>query len=162
MLRSAIGLGLTVWFTAVATAAAQPARSGSSDAKASTAPIEIVPPTQHTHDLNSVVFSTDDENRFVASSGDDGVIKLWDVATGRLIRNIVRIDPDNKFWRVKGLSRDGRRLLAYVGGDFKLWDTVSGKEIMTVSEPPDADSVLMSPDGSRIAALRADKTLKLH
>ena len=62
---------------------------------------------------------------------------------------------------MKALARDGRRLLAYVGGDFKVWDTITGKEIVSISDSPDREAVVMSQDGTRIAALRADKTLKL-
>lgn len=130
-------------------------------AKTSALPIEVVPPTRHTQDVNSVVFSKDDENRFVASSGDDGVVKLWDVLTGRLIRNIVRIDPNNKYWRVKALSSDGRRLLGVVADEIKLWDTITGKEIMSVSDLVDNNSVVMSKDGARLATLRADRALKV-
>ena len=120
MLRSAFGVGVTVWFIAAAAATAQPVQSVAPDAKTSTPSIEIVPPTRHSQDVNSLVFSTDDENRFVASSGDDGVIKLWDVlATGRLIRNTVRIDPNNKFWRVKALS------LNTAGGCSHMWAVIS-------------------------------------
>src|SRR5262245_3638358 len=127
-------------------------------------PIEIVPPTQHTLGLNSAVFSHDLEDRFIATSGDDGVIKLWDARTGRLIRNLVRIDPNKKYWRVKSLSSDGRRLLGIVGGEYKVWDTLTGREVLSIPYPSDAgdeDAVFMSRDGSRIAVMRGDKTVKL-
>ena len=47
-------------------------------------PVEIVPPAQHTQGINSSAFSRDNDDRFVATSGYDAVIKLWDVRTGRL------------------------------------------------------------------------------
>jgi WD40 repeat protein len=128
-------------------------------------PVEIVPPTRHSDDINSVVFSNDDDDRFVATSGDDAVIKLWDVKTGRLIRNVVRIDKDNKFWRVTALSKDGRWLLGMVADQYKVWDTLIGREAaaipMASSDRDPENNVHMSPDGSRLAAVRPDKTIKL-
>jgi WD40 repeat protein len=126
--------------------------------------VEIVLPTRHTQGINSVVLSKGDD-RFAASSGFDGVIKLWDVRTGRLIRNVVRIDPNHKYWRVTALSGDGRRLLGAVGSDIKVWDTVSGGEIFGIEDPSDDrtdDSVIMSDDGARIGARFKDRTVKLY
>jgi len=127
-------------------------------------PIEIVPPTQHTQGVNSVVFSNGDDDRFIASSGEDGVIKLWDVRTGRLIRNVVRIDLNNKYWRVKSLSSDGRLLFGVVADQYKVWSTLTGKELASIATgggDHDEDIIYISHDGSRLATPRADKTIKL-
>ena len=127
-------------------------------------PIEIVPPTQHTQGVNSVVFSNGDDDRFIASSGEDGVIKLWDVRTGRLIRNVVRIDLNNKYWRVNSLSSDGRLLFGVVADQYKVWSTLTGKELASIATgggDHDEDIIYISHDGSRLATPRADKTIKL-
>jgi WD40 repeat protein len=141
-------------------------------------PVEIVLTTRHTTEINSVVLSYGDD-RFVASSGDygDHVIKLWDVGTGRLIRNVARIDPGNKYWRVTALSSDGKRLIVPVGSDTKVWDTVSGREILTIPDRANADgsddnpvvrdgangnAVIMSNDGARIAARRNDNNIIIY
>jgi WD40 repeat protein len=137
-------------------------------------PVEIVLPTRHTDNINSVVFSAG-EDRFAASSGDDGVIKLWDVKTGRLIRNVDRIDRNTKFWSVDALSSDGKRLLGRVSGDVKLWDTITGREILTIpssdatgrdiltSPQGDEDNpAIISNDGTRIIATRIDRTATLY
>lgn len=60
------------------------------------------------------------------------MIKLWDVGTGRMIRDIVRIAPRHKFWRVTALSSDGMRLVGTVDGDVRVWDAISGQEIMAI------------------------------
>jgi WD40 repeat protein len=136
-------------------------------AAAQTAPpaprIEIVLPTRHTQAINSVVFSFSDDDRFAASSGDDGVIKLWEVRTGRMIRNVARIDPNNKYWRVTALSSDGKRLLGPVGSDTKVWDAITGREVLSIPDPDDGKAeVTMSADGSRIAARGKDNAVKLY
>jgi WD40 repeat protein len=61
----------------------------------------------------------------------------------------------------KFLSDDGRRLLGAVGEDFKLWDTLTGREILSLLNPPDGGSIVVAKDGGRIAVLRGDKTLKV-
>ena len=60
-----------------------------------TSRVEIVLQAGHTQDITSLVISRGDEDRFVVSSGDDGVVKLWDMKSGRLVRNVARIDPNN-------------------------------------------------------------------
>jgi WD40 repeat protein len=149
----------------VAGAGAQSARPVTDNAAGNRPPdkprVEIVLPTRHTQGINSVAFSADDDDRFAATSGDDGVIKLWDVATGRLIRNVARIDPNLKYWRVTELSSDGRRLTGIAGGDGKVWDTLSGREILTVPDASDGD-LTTSDDGARIAVRGKDNIVKLH
>jgi WD40 repeat protein/uncharacterized caspase-like protein len=139
----------TVAATAPATAPAPPPGN---------LPIEIVPPMPHSGDVNSVVASVD-YDRFVASSGEDGIIKLWDTATGRLIRNVARIDPENKFWRVKRLSGDGQRLLGLVGGDGVVWDTVTGKQIVVVKEVSE-DDIFMNAAGTRVVSRAKDGPIR--
>jgi WD40 repeat protein len=114
---------------------------------------EIVLSTGHAQGITSAVISRGN-GRFAATSGDDGVVKLWDVATGRLIRNVARIDPNTKYWRVRALSGDGKRLTVVTGGIVRVLDTLSGSEILTIGEPPDDDGVVMSNDGARVAVSR--------
>jgi WD40 repeat protein len=121
---------------------------------------EIVLTAGHTQGVNSAVFSFGND-RFAATSGDDGMIKLWSVDTGRLIRNVARIDPNAKYWRVTALSRDGTRLSGVAGGEAKVWDTLSGREIFSLTDPVDDNAVVMSPDGARIAVRGNGKTVKL-
>jgi WD40 repeat protein len=139
------------------------ANAGSLPAPATTAgsanpPVEIVPPLLHGGDINSVVVSFG-QDRFVASSADDGIIKLWDMATGRLIRDVARIDPEDKYWRVQKLSSDGRRLLGVDGGDTVVWDTVTGQRILTV-EGALEEHTFMNPTGTYLVAGFDDKPMR--
>jgi WD40 repeat protein/uncharacterized caspase-like protein len=134
-----------------------PARTG--PATTAELPIEVVPPTLHSGEINSIVMSGGDE-RFVASSGDDGVIKLWDVRTGRLIRNVARVDQERKYWRLKRLSNDGQRLFGYVSGESKVWDTITGKELLSFAVD-DEDAAFMVRSGKRVAIVRPDKSAQV-
>ena len=65
---------------------------------------------------------------------------------------------------MKSLSTDGRRLLGIVASEYKVWNTLTGAEVLAIpagDDTRDDDPVFMSRDGSRIAAMRSDKTVKL-
>ena len=71
---------------------------------------ELILQTGHTRSINAVAFSPD--NRWLASGGKDNVIKIWDLATGNILRtlyghtanvNALVVSPDGKLcpgeWR---------------------------------------------------------------
>lgn len=137
-------------------------------------PIEIVPITPHSSGVKSVAFAPDGAR--VLSADDDGGIKIWDGATGRLLRTIF---ADRSSF---ALSPDGRRVLS---GSFdntmKLWDAATGRLLRTfgTSKPGRsqrlgrltdaenldnvswANAVAFSHDGSRVLSGNGDSTLKL-
>src|ERR1700742_3768085 len=135
--------------------------------------IEIIPPGQHVLGIDSAAISSD--GRLIATDGEDALIKLWDVKTKRFIRNIARIDEEHKFWRVLALSTDGRRVLGLVSGEYKLWDSVSGKELISLDSPPhdgplgpdsndsprEPQFTVMSDDGHAVAGVVDDRKIKL-
>jgi len=64
---------------------------------------ELILQTGHTRSANAVAFSPD--NRWLASGGKDNVIKIWDLATGNVLRtlyghtsnvNALAVSPDGK------------------------------------------------------------------
>jgi WD40 repeat protein/uncharacterized caspase-like protein len=122
-------------------------------------PIEVVPPTMHSFGINSTAISSGDQ-RFVASSGDDHVIKLWDVRTGRLIRNVARIEQEHKYWRIGSLSSDGRRLLGYVSDESKVWDTITGKELLSFANE-DENAAIMTRSGRYVIVKHKDNSLQV-
>src|SRR5262249_111591 len=136
-----------------------PVAAAATAAPAGNLPVEIVPPIPHGGGANSVVVSAY-VDRFAASSGEEGIIKLWDIATGRLIRNVPRIDPELKYWRVRVLSSDGRRLLGIAGGDAVLWDTVTGRQIL-VAKDVSEDDTYMTASGNRVVTRREDQSIRV-
>jgi len=104
-------------------------------------------------DINSLKFSPN--GKYIAG-GLKGVINIWDVKSGKLIKSlkgltnyILALDysPDGKYLAAAGMDHKSV---------FKLWSTSTGKLIQTVGEKgPDINSISFSPDGESLAvALR--------
>jgi WD40 repeat protein/nitrous oxidase accessory protein NosD len=114
--------------------------------------------TGHTNWVNSVAFSPD--GRLLASGSRDYTIKLWEVATGSLVRTL---EGHTNWVNSVAFSPDGR-LLASGSSDrtIKLWEVASGSLVRTLSgHTSDVNSVAFSPDGRLLASGSDDRTIKL-
>jgi len=155
-------LPLLLLFLSVLSAATLPGLAQAQPSAAAAA-AEIVPQTRHTLGINSAVASPG--GRFVATSGEDQLIKLWDVKTGRLVRNVLRIPREVKFWRVDAIAEDGTRLLGLASDQINLWDTQSGKAVLTLPNMfvgEGSHGAAMSRDGKRVAVIREGGALSLY
>jgi WD40 repeat protein len=96
----------------------------------------------------AVAFSPD--GRMLATAGIEQLVHLWDVRTGRLIREI----EQNVGTAVLGLefSPDGKVLAISGGGPFaSLWDVATGAQIGQRLTAGSREAMLdLSPDGSRL------------
>ncbi|MBW4511122.1 MAG: myosin kinase [Scytonematopsis contorta HA4267-MV1] len=112
----------------------------------------------HSSTVNSVSFSQD--GKIIATASYDGTLKLWDVASARVIQtfhghsgtvNSVSFSPNGKF--IASASQDKT---------VKLWDVTTGKVIKTLNgHSSDVNSVSFSSDGKVIASASWDETVKL-
>jgi WD40 repeat protein len=121
-----------------------------------------------------VAFSPDGK-RFVTAGGKEqrpdlpGELKVWDAATGQEL-----LDLPGHTTLVCGLSfsADGRRLASCATnplgaakgtqpGEIKVWDPLTGKELLSLQQQVHVAAVALSPDGRRLASAHADQTVRI-
>jgi len=96
------------------------------------------------------VFGMDfDDTSKLAAGGDDGVIHLWDLSTGKeLYKFSGRINPMFK----PTFTSDGRWLGSAALGPFHLWDAKAGVPVKPLATGIElADTGLFSPNGKYLA-----------
>lgn len=121
-------------------------------------PPEFVLQNGHSDGVNAVAFSPD--GKTIVSGSDDNTIKLWEAASGKLLRTLeshvasvfeVTFSSDSK-------------LLASGSSDstIKLWDVASGKLIRILEgHSGPVLAVAFSPDGKALASGSWDGSIKL-
>ena len=112
--------------------------------------------TGHTSSVNSVSFSLDGT---LASGGEDGTIRLWDVATGQHLRTLTR--HAGAVYSSVSFNPDGRTLVSGSWDGIRLWDVNAGEILRTLVEDTWAEIVSFSPDGWLIASAGSEDTIRL-
>ncbi len=108
--------------------------------------------------VNAVVLSPD--GRQAVSASQDNLIRLWDAATGLLLRTF---DTQTAGTNAVAFLPDGKRILV-AGTDKQLmiWDIAAGR-VVTVMDGHTADvmSAMLSADAQQVLSGSKDKTVKL-
>ncbi|MEH2107344.1 serine/threonine-protein kinase [Nostoc sp.] len=136
----------------------------------------------HSSMVHAIAISPD--GQFIASGSNDKTIKLWQVGTGKLVRQLGRWSSSHSSMidsvafspissnlsyqgdsgKSAGVADLNRVILASGSWDntIKLWDVNTGKEIRTLTGHANwVNSVAFSPDGKFLASGSADCTIKL-
>ncbi|MCE9603503.1 MAG: serine/threonine protein kinase [Planctomycetia bacterium] len=108
----------------------------------------------HKDSLNHVAFSADGTRVVSAGGAADGV-KVWDVATGKLLNTFVVSSGEIKLvpWQV-AFHPDGSRLaVASYDESIRVWDLATGKELPSLNAHAGGfSSLAYSPEGKHLAA----------
>ena len=113
----------------------------------------------HTDRIESITFSPD--GKILASTSRDNTVKLWDVATGQIIENLV----EENWTSFPAFSHDGTILgfctwsydYPYQGSVVRLWNMTTRKFITT----KEADCVDFSPNSTIMVLENPDNSISL-
>ncbi|MEW6128780.1 MAG: WD40 repeat domain-containing protein [Acidobacteriota bacterium] len=101
------------------------------------------------------------DGKMVASGYDYGIVRLWDVATGKELRKF----QGRQGWVFKvAFSSDGKLLVSGTADKaVTIWDISAGKELRTISDPGMGTQMAVSADGKivALAGFYAEKTKRI-
>jgi RNA polymerase sigma factor (sigma-70 family) len=104
--------------------------------------------------LSALAFAADGK---LISFGEDYSVRVWNPATGQLLRErVVEKEAMHRFW-VGCLSPDGKRVAVQKSDRMKVFDTESGKELASVKLASAYEGrARFSPDGQFLAVIDQD------
>ena len=115
---------------------------------------------QHKAEVWAVAYAPDGKTIATGHSESGDAVKLWDAATGSLLRTLQ--GKGSLPWSIV-FSADGKTLAgAFNDGTGRVWDVASGQErLVLTGHKTRMTSIAFSPDGKTLATGSDDETVKL-
>jgi WD40 repeat protein len=117
--------------------------------------------------VSALAFSPDGTVLAAGTGDDDGLVRLWSTATGRLLGAPLRPQPAGSGIGVNtvAFSPDGKLLATYAqSGLVRLWDPAARRLVrqFEAGAPADfAEGMAYSPDGKLLAVAGGDRLIRL-
>jgi WD40 repeat protein len=118
--------------------------------------------TGHHGPVRSIAYSPD--GLTLASGSDDGMVKLWDATSGKLVRAVADRDSSISMVCAVGFSPDGKRLAGAVLEDatVRIWEVATRRHLCVLKgHSGNVTRLRFSPDGQRLATASEDQTVKV-
>jgi WD40 repeat protein len=112
----------------------------------------------HTNWLNDVTFS--ENGRYLATTGHDNTVKLWDAATGQELRTF---NDHSRVVNAIAFSPDSRRLASVSNDGFVIvYDLETGDRLAVMNGNDNAiNGVTFHPDSIHLAAANSNATVRV-
>jgi WD40 repeat protein len=111
---------------------------------------ELVVQSGHSSPIESIIPSPD--GKLLASVDTDGLIIIWDVASGQELRTF---SVPSAWSGAVAFSPDSKTIAYGHSLGIKLWDVISGRELKSF-EKGHSTSVAFSPDGKSIVSVNTE------
>jgi WD40 repeat protein len=96
----------------------------------------------------------------IISASMDGTIRIWDSATGAVVR-CIEIENEDRFCRIARLFPNGDQIAAGTQNVIQIWDLHSGSVQMTIAHSNRIVDIAISADGAWIIASSVDRIVRL-
>jgi serine/threonine protein kinase len=112
----------------------------------------------HMGEVKCLILGPGGTNQLI-SGGVDATIRVWDVATGSILRNLV---GHTSYINALIISPNGKNLIS-AGADetIRIWNLETGQNTKILQDTSFVNTVVVSPDGKTLASGNADGTIRL-